>query len=727
MEQGLDLKLDFGQSQSTKQVWPLFRIFVASIEEAKKLARVSHQVGSLNFCLVMSSNSINQKDRVTHIPDGSQPNQRKGILPHSRTVLPHADCSSQMRVERQMSSSSRLNTDNELADQSSFNYFEPSNKVEPNRQYTKISHNGVKSQIAQRHDGGFLDRENQPLETFDHCTDAFEAASIQHQDQSESQYFNQWEMDQGHKSRDNCLQLTRKQQGIYNQEFQQDLKRSGTQLHSKILPLQHPQNVSLNGIENTSERMQRREFQQNPNLYQENQQINSNTQNGWGRSELSSNSTSLKNYSNKPLEHRQVNYQENNLNTEAWHRYQEERNRLSPAGVGMSRYCSEEQNQDCMEYLSSGPSYHEDSFLYSGELPLNRSLFSGQNKVHLAGGVRQGYLQEINPQLPMNYNTGMEFIPDNRSNLGATHSNQSKAGSRAYPVDWIPQERVQSSRFLNNANSGYDQKPIESKEHSSSRMYDTLLSSCYEQGDDLSISWKRRIHALAEKLKERPYSLFNSLEKQASEESEALRKFSGISELHPLGKFIHREPQSTETDTFREKYLDESRAYRHKYDQTNLVSLEFGHLNFGGNYVGTCYYPWKGVASVAEPILIASVSRGRLAKLPDDAGYEVKAEVIEQAHQDVIEWKRMFRSALTNQRIKDEQKLQEKERAMLGILEKTNSMEIEGKPDDLIYGGDNATKSSASNRSSTNYPGLHAILCKANEESKRSQDFAEAY
>ena len=68
------------------------------------------------------------------------------------------------------------------------------------------------------------------------------------------------------------------------------------------------------------------------------------------------------------------------------------------------------------------------------------------------------------------------------------------------------------------------------------------------------------------------------------------------------------------------------------------------------------------------------------------------------------------RTALINQRVKDELKLQEKERAMFGIINRKISIEIGGKADDLTCGADNATKSSASNRSSANYPGLRSVL-----------------
>ena len=168
--------------------------------------------------------------------------------------------------------------------------------------------------------------------------------------------------------------------------------------------------------------------------------------------------------------------------------------------------------------------------------------------------------------------------------------------------------------------------------------YSTLLQICYWPIHDLSEAWLQRIYKLAKKLKKIPHSMFGI---KNSNPDEVEKDFLDIKELHPLGKFLKK---SVQVDDARHDSSDDEQLPA-KYDTSQFISLNYGQRDFGGIFVPKKYNIWRGVSSRAEESLIGAVSRGRLAMIDPDSSFEAKTSVLMQTNEDVLAIGRSFRES----------------------------------------------------------------------------------
>lgn len=758
MEHGLGLKIELVQNQATKKSRPLFRILTSSIEEAKQLARVAHQVGSLSFRLVIST-SLGNTETSKHI-NTPQVYQRGGQI-----MDPPQDYSG--KLHQSNTSSERLNyfTEQsymgvESAYQESFDdlgsYKVSQQKIKNNKLSERNSR--FPEKMAQLKNTENRDEVSNvsiglPQESYNMST-----YRLQRQPSLHSRPSMQQEVDLKQYSNENG------QYPCYGHEESICQGRNDLAIREKLFHFNNQtsylQNTDISSVfakDQLKNMNQRQDTQQRLNVYQVDQSCYESQENNLGKASYRSNAVSM----NEDVTPRRANYTPNQKIIQSG--CQKTRNsklhpgqkpHMIPEDTNSGYFLQNivQEDQDCMDYLSSGPSYQDGSNLFSGGVSYSQSQYGTPNKgnnltcnqtankygdhpyvqlAHMApidsrqgtgASARQLQMKEHQSTRKTDVNNQIQYESDYRAPAAASlkacapdqvnYKSDMKIKKRE-KQEIIERNEGYTKKASSQAKGNTDMKAKASAQSQVSRScspkgkYDTLLVSCYGQPGELSRPWLKRIYNLAEKLKEMPQDLFGRMRSEVNEAGELL-KFSNLSELHRIGKFIHKHPQIARIAEDDSEIEDE--PCHDKYDKSDLVSLEFGHLNFGGNHVAHEYKPWKGVAEASEQILIGSISRGRIAQLPQDTGFEVRATIIEQAHQDVLQWKTMFRTALINQRVKDELKLQEKERAMFGIINRKISIEIGGKADDLTCGADNATKSSASNRSSANYPGLRSVL-----------------
>lgn len=772
MEHGLGLKVELVQNQATNKSRPLFRILTSSIEEAKQLARVAHQVGSLSFRLVMST-SLGNTETANHV-NIPQVYQRGG-----QTIEPPKDYSD--KLHQSHTSSDRLNY---LTEQSYMGVESAYQESFDDLGSSKISQQKFKNNKLPERNPRFPERMTQLKNTenrdgvsnvsigFSQESHNMSTYKLQDQSNLHSRSSMRSEVDLKQYNNENG------QYSCYGQEESICQGRNGLAIIEKQFHLNNQrsylQNTDINSLfakDQLKNMTQRQDTQQRLNVYQVDQSYHESQENNLGEASYRSNAVSMKGDvtprgANYPVNEKTIHTGCQKTRNPKLRQCQQPHMNPEDTNSGYFLQNIVSGDQDCMEYLSSGPSYQDGSNLFSGGVSHSQSQYGTPNKrnnltcnqnanqygddpnVQLAhvthvdsrqeirASTRQQQMNEYQSIRKTDLNNQMQYESDYRApaaaSLKACEPDQANNKSEMKIKKREKQEIIERKEGYTKMASSQAKGNTDMKAKASAQSqvlrscspqgkYDTLLVSCYGQLGELSKPWLKRIYNLAEKLKEMPHDLFGRMRSEVSEARELL-KFSNLNELHPLGKFIHKHPQLSSTVEDDSEIEDE--PCQDKYDKSHLISLEFGHLNFGGNHVVHAYKPWKGVAEASEQILIGSVSRGRIAKLPEDAGFEDRATIIEQAHQDVLQWKTMFRAALINQRIKDELKLQEKERAMFGIINRNTSIETEGKADDLTSRADNATKSTASNRSSANYPGLRSVI-KIGLVQQQNENFVE--
>jgi len=748
MEHGLALKVDLVQGQKASRSRPIFRVLTSSIEEAKKLARTAHQVGSLSFRLVISS----QRDETENI---NQLNPFQSYQGGEPFIQPEADSSSisystHKNNQRQNVYPGQEYRENEIDCQDNFSDFRIARIPQKKLKNTKLSESSSELPSKLNQFNTFINRDRFSDVSNDYSQSAREHGFYRVQDQSQCNPNEHWEEEFTQQACGDHLPQNHLQTGQLNQAIQHqgNQERPFVQKSNR----NYHQNAEINPAFNNEQRWDTQV--RNRNVYHQMQNSSSDIQEfqkfpmdgvnssvnpgsernnqAFGRNQHKINDQNMNHFSQK------------NGRSNMYHGQQSFANSELDEGYYSQRFVAGDQN--CMDYLSSGPSLQEESYVLTRGASLNQSQYdtpSQRNISQYSQHVNQ-YGENINTQLihtasmpvaqgerdsnrihcPYETQVNIRNVSDASAQFksrnrpfaitGETPSLLSSDHTQAYTpseIKTVNTERKDKGESKNKSRSG-----------SPPSKYDTLLITCYGKPEELSALWLRRIQKMAQNLKEMPHNMFGQM-RSDKKEKEELKKFSDISELHPIGKFIHKKSQqlkSAEDDS----ELEEEQGHD-KYDHTSLVNLEFGHVNFGGNHFVHEYVPWRGVSQNSEQILIGSVSKGRLAKLPADADFEIRALIIEQAHQDVVQWRTMFRSALMKQRIKDEIKIQEKEKAMLGLLSRTCSTEFDGKPDDLVCGGDNATKSSSSNRSCANNTVMSSILTAGAIRSKEVQSIKE--
>lgn len=169
--------------------------------------------------------------------------------------------------------------------------------------------------------------------------------------------------------------------------------------------------------------------------------------------------------------------------------------------------------------------------------------------------------------------------------------------------------------------------------------YSTLLQVCYWPVSELSEAWLKRIYKLAKKLRQRPSELLKRAQPDLLKED--LSSFADIRELHPLGKFLTMPPRRSNVP------LDSSddECMPSKYDDSDLFQLPNGTRDFGGLFIPKEYNCWKGVSQKAEEILVGAVTKGRLGLIHSDSDFDLKSEIFFNTHEDVSNLGRLFREA----------------------------------------------------------------------------------
>ena len=170
-----------------------------------------------------------------------------------------------------------------------------------------------------------------------------------------------------------------------------------------------------------------------------------------------------------------------------------------------------------------------------------------------------------------------------------------------------------------------------------SNYHSSALQVCYNEGEKCSPLWTENIHNQAQKLKKRPYSIYES--KYQAYRARNDNDFASIAELHPIGKFTV-EKEALKFDNCKYKSYD-SRTLK---GSTQFVCMDYGLSQFGGNLICQEYRPWKGVCSKVEDTLIGAVCLSRLAMADETATFDDKLCILWKAHDDVLSMQRKFRN-----------------------------------------------------------------------------------
>ena len=789
MEHGLNIKVNLVDHVAANKSQLTFRVLVSNLEEAKQLARVAHQVGSLSFrlVLVLGTQSTMGKSNMQHI------NKTQNTQFGDHIIKPRKEYSVAYSVSQQSTEK----------------------KMHNNLQHKhKCSNDAV----------SFYQAPNLPIklqqQSASGIVSKYRSDNLKNSDQSNNQdisvgstgyYQNHDQMtdtrqDYYHDQSSRYLRNTSDQYGqIYWDSTQIEYQESSRSNQHRNFG-DYPQNVDIRQP-NLKEAIppSRKRNQGIQRTFNTNEREIDNTQSIDNREHVREEGRSIYHQASASKYKDAVKRCDTGLNQDV-HNSQpsaintrhciDAKNMPADGYTAYDSHYENKNNRDRIEYKSSGPSYKDESYVTEGADYRSPSQLAALIKVKKAAA--NGYLadtpHEANQPMKISYPSNREMIHrdilklrtfdlrdnENQQNWRASENQaplvgqdllgMSSTSKVQHPVplemlnaDKKKEKEVKQKKAKTENNekkenkdkkenkekkekkekSDINEKKVkkekkemkdskESKENkdkkekkekksskrpesasiSSTDKYDTLLQICYGTSDELSATWIKRIYKLAENLKLMPHDLFGQA-RQEIDEVEHVKVFSDLAELHPLGKFVYKQPE-LETEPLNESDSEienePTRSNRTKYDQSNLVYLHYGHINFGGNHIVQDYQPWKGTIAATESILVGIVGRGRMSELPSDADYEVKAAAMEQAYSDVLEWKGMFRSNLIEQRLIEERKIKQSRLSRIGILNKVTSIDIDGKIDDSIHRGDVATKSSVSNRNLAIGPGLRSDL-----------------
>lgn len=742
MENGLDLKLDLTQRATSSRTFPLFRVFVSSLEEAKELAKMAHQVGHVCFRLVITLTPQNKRELLQNNQNVNEkaaskesPTQR--IQQQPQEMAPRVGTGLQMNSAEQTSGlhHSQIDRIHSGYQSEEVRIIRSQNrKIATNEQLDKKI-NKRKQEI----DLQSLWGQNQP-QGKPNCTNlgysdfsgpatypapiqSWANNQVQPDQDVEHQHFQNLNVYQDQYMHDE--QVERNFDGHPTQNIGQLQYAGDRNQWSEGREVYFPQTQTGN----------RKGFieENHPRHHQDKICLRkiSDYQSYPADNSLSSHSASGKNnstsygtfngYANKvrnvdqvlpPLQNPE-NYQE-----------------IEP--MAFSGFKGQLKESNCLDFQGSEVSNFEESFcqresssqiqsqistpsktikIAPGILTVNPHTMS--NKVQVVDGARLPNLAKEANTIQTNYISpktlehGQDIKEPQRHH--PSHYNEAMMlEDPALDDDISLTKPPTEEKKKKPKTSSTKTESKKSKSSSSSTKYNSVLNICYGQREELSEAWLKRIYQLAEKLKEMPHNLFGSSQDEITERLEK-RRFCGLPELHPLGKFMFPHLISTLVEPD-DSYIEES--VQPKYDSTTLIPLDFGLRNFGGNHFAAVYSPFVGTSEEGQEALIGVVSRARLSETEHHLNFEEKSSILDQSRSDVLEWATVFRTVRRKQLRKEEESSREKETKLLRNGNKKSSLDYcERLTEDQLSGFDHATKSTTtSDRSSAQQPGITSVL-----------------